>query len=400
MEKQYLIIGASAAGVATALTLRRLDSSCSITILSQEPELPYNKCLLADYAHGQKQEDQIGILNSETARAKNIQLCLGVTVVAIERDQKIVICSDGQQFFYDTLFLGMGASPIVPAINGISTHTNVFTFYNLSDVQNILSAVNSKNLCTAVVIGAGLSGLECADALNAQGLSVTVIERSEHVLGKQIDQQGADYIQRSLCGASVQLYTNTSVARIDNTGVYLADDTHISADLIVCAVGVVPNVILAQNAQLKLEDGAVWVDETMQTSDSAIFAGGDCVIVTHQISGERMRNCSWPEAMQQGMTAAHNMMGIKKIYAGICPITSSAFFGIKFATCGMVRDVSADYTVYQQKTENQYIKVVVNHDDRVRGFVLVGDTKHLSFLRRLILTGESFETHRTAMFNV
>lgn len=399
MIKRHLIIGASAAGVATALTLRRLDSACSITILSQEPELPYNKCLLADYAHGQKTQEQIAILTVQAAQSKNIQLCLGVNVVALNRDQKKVTCSDGQQFSYDTLLLGTGASPILPTIDGISTHPNVFTFYRLSDVENILATGKAKNVRTAVVIGAGLSGLECADALNAQGLLVAVIERSTHVLGKQIDAQGAECVEQALSAAGVRLHTNASVAAIDPAGIYLTDGTYIQADLIICAIGVQPNVLLAQKAELKLEDGAVWVDDTMQTSDAAIYAGGDCCMVTHQISGQRMRNCSWPEAMQQGMVAAHNMSGIKKQYAGVCVITSSAFFGIKFATCGMIDAIPSTYVVHQQLCGNSYAKVVVLND-RVYGFVLVGDTRHFSLLRRLILTGESFEMHFPTIFNV
>lgn len=400
MQKKHIIIGASAAGIGAALALRRLDSNCSIIIISQEKEKPYNKCLLADYAHGEKQEDQIGILRSDSAREKNIELCLSTMVIAIEREEKKIICSDGRHFLYDFLFLGMGARPLLPLIDGISTHANVFTFYSLSDVDAILNAIRSKNLRTAIVIGAGLSGLECADALNAQGLSVSIVERSEHVLHSQIDKEGANHIQRALQKAGVKLYVDKSVMRIDSHAVYLSDTTYIQADLIICTVGVVPNSELAQKAKLMVEDNAVWVDDTMQTSDTSVFAGGDCVLVTHQISKERLRNCSWPEAMQQGMIAAHNMVGIKKTYAGVCPITSSAFFNIKFATCGIVSGYSVTYTTYQQNAENQYIKVTVDQENRVCGFVLVGDTKHLSLLRRLILTRESFQAYKTTMFNV
>lgn len=398
MGKKYLIIGAAAAGVATALTLRRLDKVSSITLISDEPEIPYNKCLLADYAHGQKTDAEIAILNRESAHSKNITLCLGVKVLALDRDKKSVVCSDGQERAYDILFIGTGASPFVPPIQGLKNHPYVFTFYRLSDVTNIVATVRDKQLHRAVVIGAGLSGLECADALRARGIEVAVIEQSAHVLGRQVDVMGAQRIEERLRSAGITLYTASFIDRIDSQAVYLKDGTVIEADLIVCATGVRPNIALAQNAGLVIAQGGIVVNDSMQTSDPFIFACGDCALIKNQLSGELMLNCSWPEAMQQGMIAAHGMTGQPKQYSGACVVTSSSFFGVKFATCGKINDLSTDYEVHGVDVQSHYLKITVLHD-RVCGYVLVGDMRQASLLRRLILTGESFEQHRTAILN-
>lgn len=398
MEKKYLIIGAAAAGVSTALTLRRLDKTSPITLISDEPEIPYNKCLLADYAHGQKTDAEIAILNTQNAQAKNITLCLGVRALSIDREKKTVACSDGVVREYDCLFIGTGASPFVPAFLGLEKHPHVFTFYRLADVKKIFSVVHAKNLSRAVVIGAGLSGLECADALRARGLNVAIIERGEHVLGYQVDAVGAQRIQENLQSAGVRLYVSSCIDRIDAQAVSLSDGTIIYADLIVCATGVKPNISLAYSAGLLIAQGGIVVNDYMQTSDPSIFAGGDCALIKNQLSGELMLNCSWPEAMQQGMVAAHGMAGALKHYSGACVVTSSSFFGVKFATCGKINNVASDCSVYFLDSSSTYLKIVVLND-RVEGYVLVGETRHASLLRRLILTRESFAQHRAAILN-
>lgn len=398
MEKKYLIIGAAAAGVATALALRRLDTTSSITLISDEPEIPYNKCLLADYAHGQKTDAEIAILNHESAQAKNITLCLGIKVLTLDRNKKSVMCSDGQERTYDVLFIGTGASPFIPPIQGLKNHPHVFTFYRLSDVTRIVATVRNKQLDRAVVIGAGLSGLECADALRARGLEVTVIEQSEHVLGRQVDTIGAQRIEDRLRSTGIRLYTASLIDHIDSQAVYLNDGTVIAADLIVCATGVRPNIELAQNAGLVIAQGGIVVNDFMQTSDPFIFACGDCALIKNKLSGELMLNCSWPEAMQQGMIAAHGMTGQPKQYSGACVVTSSSFFGVKFATCGKINDLSIHYEVHGLDVQSCYLKITVLND-RVCGYVLIGDIRQASLLRRLILTGESFQKHRTVILN-
>jgi NAD(P)H-nitrite reductase large subunit len=304
----------------------------------------------------------------------------------------MVTCADGQAISYDKLFLGVGAAPFRPPIAGLETHPCVSHFYSLADVDTIHDLITHQKIHTAVVIGAGLSGLECADALNARGVQVTVLERSEQVLGRQIDRAGACRIEQAMKKSGVTVITSAQITRVEGKTIILHDSV-LSADVIICATGVRPRVELAHQAALTIKQGAIWIDEHMRTSDEHIYAGGDCALIYDQLSQEYRPNCSWPEAMQQGMIAAQNMVGLDKKYSGAVVVTSSAFFGLKFATCGLVEVLPCDgYELYQKETPEQYLKIVLE-DDQVKGFVMVGDTRALSLVRRLIMIRGSFGAH-------
>jgi NAD(P)H-nitrite reductase large subunit len=393
MNKTRIIIGTSAAGIGAALALRRLSATDSIVCISAEQDVPYNKCFLADYAHGQKGREEIQILTREIAQQKNIELLLGTRVLKIDRNAKAVLLDTHATLSYDTLLIATGASPHVPPIEGMSEQ-GVFTFHSLADVDAILAYVNHNNVTKAVVIGAGLSGLESADALKSHNVRVTVIECAPRVLCQQVDPASSEFIQEKMHAAGITFLPNTRVQKIISEsdraiGVLTEKDEQLDADLVVCAAGVRPNISLAQEIGLEITRGGIRVDQSMRTSDEHIFAAGDCVVVPNALTGELVNSSMWPDAMQQGMIAAHSMTGQAKSYSGTLPILSSAFFGVKFAACGpMANTLTSDSHLLAREVREGLglSQILLSSDDLVRGFCLVGDTRDLSLLRRLILT--------------
>lgn len=390
MTKTYVIIGTSAAGIGAAYRLRMLDASARIICISQEKEIPYNKCFIVEYLSGERNEQQLLTLTPESAQQKNIECMLGVKVTEIVPQEKKVVLSTTSSLQFDSLLIATGCSPIIPAIEGIEAH-GVFTFHTMHDVHHIKTFIKEHNSRVAVVIGAGLSGLEAADGLIAHTINVHVIERASFVLSHHITPEAAAVIHNHMHVHGITLYCNTALKRVvqENgfvTGVELDNGIILKTDIVICTVGVRPNSNLALSAGIHTHNGSLLVDTFMQTNVPDIFAAGDVVLVKDQISGQLIPSCTWSDAMQQGMVAAYNMIGENRAYGGIVPTASSAFFGIKYMTCGVVKNIPSTYRTEIKKGEGWYHLFVYDEQDHLKGFILVGNTQESTQLKRTLLT--------------
>lgn len=394
MKKRHIIIGTSAAGLSAAKRLTILAPQDEIICISDEAVLPYNKCHLASYLSGEKQELDVLTMQQEDLDTKGITFNLGVRVINIDTDAQEITCNDGNVLRYDTLFIGTGSSPKIPPILNIRDCQGVMTFHSLQDTQQLLHLRAEKKLHTAIIIGAGLSGLECADALIAQGIEVHVVELRDQVLSQQVNRAGAGLIERKMREAGVHFYPNQQVTQVLDhegivCGVQLADGRSIKANTVVIATGLKPNTELLDTTSIERSQGHILVDECMQTNIPGIYAGGDVCLVRDQITGQLQPSRTWSDAMLQGLTAAFNMASQRRLYPGAVVITSSAFFGLKFATCGAIVDLPEGSSVKEKKTSDTY-QLLVLQEGILKGFLLVGDANQLSLLRRLVLTKEPY----------
>ncbi len=278
----------------------------------------------------------------------------------------------------------------MPPIKGIGQYAQVFTFHNLNSAEKIIAAIPA--IGSAVIIGAGLSGLECADALMSKGLRVAVVEKNSRVLKNLIPESGSAVIEQAFHNKGGLLYCNQEVAALVGdeqrlTGVKLASGVILHADMVVIAVGVRGNTALAVQAGIAVTPEGIVVNEYMQTSLPGIYAGGDCVRVKDQLTGIYMQSCTWPDAMQQGMVAAHNMAGSTKPYPGAAVIVSSAFFGIKFASCGPLNASAQDYEVADVFGVDFHHSYLIGQG-MLKGFSLVGNVGNVGALKRALLTGQ------------
>lgn len=390
--KTHVIIGAAAAGIGVLNTLVKLDPSSRIICISDEVENPYNKCFLADYLHKVKQEHELSIVRNEVANNANVHIFLGTRVTAINPAAKTISLSDDTTMPYDTLFIGTGSSPVIPIISGLQQAEGVFTFHTLADANKIMAYAKDHGVTRVGIVGAGLSGLECADSLRAWGLGVTVIERGDRVLARQVDEAGSAFIAKCMADAGVELLCNQTVQEVvckdgKISSVIFESGESRRIEMLIVATGLKPNGALAKNAGLVMRDGYIAVDEYMQSSDPNIFAAGDCVMVFDQITKRMVPSCTWPDAMQQGSIAAHGMSGIKKAYPGAFVITSSAFFGKTFVTAGEIINPDANCEIRITQADDFYHKLVL-HEGKLEGYLLIGNTSQASKLRRALLTGE------------
>ncbi len=389
-QVHYVVIGASAAGVAAVVKLRQLDANALITCISRETDFPYNKCFLADYLAGVKEPEQVFLRKKDFFESQNIQLLLGTEVVKIEPESKQVLASDGTYLEYDKLLLAVGSSVHRPSIEGLQGE-GVFEFNTFSDAAGIIEYQERNNVENIIIIGAGLSGLECADSLSRKGCNVSVVECADSVLHHQITLQASLFIQNKMQQQGVTLLAGVTVTKIERdsgtiTGVLLSDGTLLPTQMVICALGARPNTGIALQAGLAIEQLAIVTNDFLQTTDPFIFAAGDVALVTDTVTGKKMRSCSWPDALVQGAAAASNMAGVKKMYAGTTTITTTAFFGVKFALGGQIKVHENDGFEIALHQEADLFQLVVTSNSVVKGFLVIGNTHSVSKLKQALLT--------------
>lgn len=393
MKKQYIIIGTSAAGLSAAIKIRSIDQNCSIICISAEKEMPYNRCLLADHLSGAKTVEQIATKSQSFFDEQNIKLVLGKRVTAIDRVQRIVKTDTDESLYYDALFIGTGRSGWIPNTPG-SSLAGVFPFYGLSDSTAILEYIHQNNVTNVVVVGAGLSGLECADALANIGLKVTVVERALHALPWQLDVQGGAFLQQLMMKKHVDILTNLQITEIQGSNgavraALLSNDTLIQTQMLIFAIGGKINSEIAQKADLTIHNYGIVVNKHMQTNDPAIYAGGDVCVVKDMLTGELIQSCLWPDAALQGLTAGSCMAGQERRYPGTLVITSSTIYGTTFVTCGQINNIPADFKKIIRSGSDFY-HTFVTHNDQLKGFCMIGRVDNVGMLRKTILEKKQF----------
>lgn len=389
----YLIIGNSAAGISAVNKLSRLDPGGSILCISDEKEKHYNKCFLADYLSGEKEEGQ---LFTKLFHPK-AEFAFGKKVASIDPVAKTITLSDNEIIGYGKLLIATGSSPTVPPIPGVDAQ-NLFTFHSLADTQRILAQIAGRDFSRVTIIGAGLSGLEAADALRSQNLTVNLVERSSQVLPNTIDENASKYIEQKMEAAGISFYAGRTVEKLLTTnnvftGAILDDNTVLEHDFVICATGLKPNSELGAEAGLTVIDSSLSVNEYQQTSNEQIYAAGDVVMVRDQLTGQLVRSTTWPDAMHQGIIAAQSMVGQPKPYPGITPILSSSFFGVKFTACGVHPDIhkrEGRMAISCKGSDDEYCMMFVKEGIPV-GFIVIGESlPQLAALRRAVLCQQPY----------
>ncbi len=329
---EILIIGGGAAGLKAASRARRKDAEASITVVDAGKYPSIGRCGLPYYVGGlvheidNLRETTYGAVRDESyfKRLKNIDVLTLTRAVEIDRERRTVkIVKQGgeeDELNYDYLVIATGAKPVRPPIEGIDSD-GVVTLFNPEDAEKIIE-MWEEGAEKAVIIGAGLIGLESAEALKNLDMEVTVIEMLDRVAPNMLDREIAALVEQHLKEKGVQVMTNTRVEKILSedgkvTGV-VANGKEIPAQIVVVATGVRPNVELAEKAGLKIgETGAIWVNEYMQTSDERIYAGGDCVETTNLITGRKVIAPFGDVANKQGRVIGENITGGKERFPGV-----------------------------------------------------------------------------------
>jgi len=319
-KMKIVVIGGVAAGASFAARARRLDETAHITVIERGPDVSFANCGLPYHIGGEiPTRDVLAVQTPDSLKAMlQLEVRTRCEAQSIDRAGKRVLVRDassGQSewLHYDKLMLAPGAAPVVPDVPGIDD-PRIFTLRNLSDMDKIAAAAASG--MRAVVVGAGFIGLEMAEQLHRNGLSVDVVQLQPQVM-PQLDAKMARMLENELRRNDIRLHLGDQVTRFeggdDVLHCRLASGGTLDAGFVVMSVGVRPESDLARAAGLALgERGHIAVNESMQTSDPDIYAAGDAVETRERVLGGRAAVPLGGPANRQGRVAAdHIFLGNK-----------------------------------------------------------------------------------------
>jgi len=286
--KRIVIVGGVAGGMSAATRLRRLDESAEIIVIEKSGFVSYANCGLPYYVGGVIEEEKSLLLQTPESLHARFRLDVRVRteVLKIDPVRRSVLLKDlnsGQEseLSYDVLVLSPGASPIVPPISGVE---RALTLRTVEDVARIVDQV-SKKPQSAAVIGGGFIGVEIAENLIHRGIKTSMIEASDQVLAP-LDPEMASLVAREIRANGVELYLGASAVKIDESTVEISSGEIVAADLVIMAIGVRPDIHLAQDAGLEIGPRkGIKVDEFNLTSDKSIYAIGDVAEKTDSLDG-------------------------------------------------------------------------------------------------------------------
>ncbi|MFV2060449.1 MAG: nitrite reductase large subunit NirB [Gammaproteobacteria bacterium] len=370
MKEKLVVIGNGMAGIRTLEELLKLtDDSYDITVFGAEPYGNYNRIMLSPVLAGEKTIDEIMLNDEQWYIDNNVTLHKGKEVTEIDRVKRKVIASDGTSEDYDRLLIATGSNPFIIPVPGHDLE-GVISFRDIHDVDLMLEA--SKKHKHAVVIGGGLLGLEAANGLKEQGMSVTVIHLMDILMERQLDPVAAGLLKKSLedRGLNFLMEANTEAIigkdRVEK--IRFKDGTEIYTDLVVMAVGIKPNFALAEKAGIHCERGIV-VNDTMQTFDPRIYSVGECA---------QHRGVAYglvAPLFEMAKVCANHLAkhGIGR-YEGTVTSTKLKVTGIDLFSAGdFTGDENTEELVFQDAARGVYRKIVVQNN-RVKGAVMYGDT--------------------------
>ena len=369
MKQQLAVIGNGMAGVFCVEQILKHNHNFDITIFGDETHVNYNRILLSSVLAGEKDVDDIVLNDIDWYRQNAIQARLGLRIDKIDLAAKTIHSAQGCTTPFDKLLIATGSSPFLPPISGIDKQ-GVFVFRTLDDAKHLL-ALSGEGV-KAVVIGGGLLGLEAARGLQLQGCDVTVLHLGTHLMDRQLDFTGGQFLKRKLeslgitvrCNASSKDFTGGT--HVD--GVTLADGTQLPANLVVVAAGIKPNSAIAKMAGLDVNRG-ILVNEFLETSHPDVYAVGECTEFQGQLFG------LVAPLFEQGKVLAASITGNRgPVFTGYTPATKLKIMGADVFSAGDFDDQREGVECVRLEDPSLGIyKKLILKDNKLEGVILVGD---------------------------
>lgn len=398
MTDRLVVVGASHAGVRLAFAAREAGFEGEIVLIGAETALPYQRPPLSKgYLKGATSLASM-VLKGEKAYADaRIELRLGTTVAAIDREAKTLRTTDGETIAWSKLALATGARVRRLSVPGADL-AGVFHMRDLADADALAAAVPAAK--RAVVIGGGFIGLEAAAVLRGLGLAVTVVEAADRLSARVFPPLLSDWLKRLHESHGVEIRLSAAVAEVLGAdgrvaGVRLADGTTLDCDLVVVGIGVVPADDLARAAGLAVDRG-VLVDEHALTSDPSIAAAGDCARHPNPWTAVP-RTPTLLESVQnandQARVAASSLVGKPATYDAV-PWFWSDQYDVKIQMAGL-SDPADEIVVRGDPAEGRF-SLLHLRDGRLASVDSVGRPADHMAARRLLVTRPLVDRDRAA----
>ncbi|MGN0532333.1 MAG: NAD(P)/FAD-dependent oxidoreductase [Eubacterium sp.] len=406
---KYVIIGASAAGLATAESIRKNDKSGEITVITKEECLPYSRPSISYYLKGKVNQGDMLLRKQSYYKANNINVVTGVEAKEIDTENKTVKAGR-KSYPYDKLCLATGSKPFVPPMKNVEGKANVYTFLDFASAKAVKQ--NATGRTRAVVIGGGLIGMKAAEGLSKICKSVDVIEFAPRILPSILDEKSAKSVKKYIeKEGGIKFHLQDTIVEAKSKGktitsVILKSGRELKCDMLIVAVGVRPETAPAEKAGLEVNRGIITDTQTMQTSNPDIYACGDCCVSTDMLDGTHKIIALWPNAVQQGIVAGSQMTGGDQIIDGTYSVNAIDFYGLRICTCGLINAQGPQYCDKVKICGDEY-KRLVFEGDRLVGFVLINCSDNAGIYTALIanrvdlsaIQGDIMDTPSLFMFD-
>ncbi len=397
--KRVVIVGAGAGALQFVQSYRDLRPEDEVLVIGREPRGFYNRILLPDYLTGELSWEDLVSLGEQEEAGLQFRFLQGLEVTGVDRDQKVVRCSDGQEFPYDKLVLSTGSRAFVPP--GVRVDLpGVFTMRTREDADRARDRITPDS--RVLVMGGGLLGIELAASLEAAGVKAAVIEMAPRLMMRQLDDTAASYLKQELESRGIPVYTSDAVEEYltneggEFAGVKTREGRLIDADLLFVAVGTRPNVSYLEGSGLNQNRG-IDVNDHLQTSDPDIYALGE--IAEHR----GMLYGITDGAQKQARVAAAHIAGrVWSRYEGSVLFNILKIHGRDVRSAGINdipeggEDEGWEDVLFRDKRRRIYQRCILQHN-RLMGVQLIGDVSPWDRCKRWMDQGLELEEERSQL---
>ncbi|QGA68597.1 NAD(P)/FAD-dependent oxidoreductase [Sulfolobus sp. E11-6] len=379
---QYLIIGSGIAGYNAMKELLELKPDSKIIMVTSDRYYPYDRPPLSKYyLRGEMPREKLFFESDDFYRRDNLEVILGKSVERIDVNSKEAILNDGSVISFVKALITTGGRPRRLNVQGSD---NALYLRTLDDADKIRESASKSR--SALIIGAGFIGVEVASSLTTLGVKTTVVEVMPYIWNTFVDEKVSRVIQKYLESKGINFILNDSVREIQGKNAITSSGKKIEADMLLIAVGISPNVELAQRSGIQVDNGIV-VNEYLETSAKDIYAAGDVANIFDPREGRRKRIEHWNNAEYTGKLAARNMAGSKEAYNFISSIWSD-IFDLHIESAGETRNYDEYVIRGKFNSDNPNFNVIYLKGGVVKGYVAINrDYSELEVLNKLIEEG-------------
>lgn len=398
-DERLLIVGNGMAGhrLLEAL-LKREQRPQPITVIGDESAPAYNRILLSPLLAGEAEREALTLRDRDWYAEQGVELILGERIDDIDRQRHVAITDRGRRLAYDRLVLATGSRPAMPDVPGIRLN-GVHGFRDLEDAAALTRLAESDRVGSdrAVVVGGGLLGLEAAEGLRKRGMHVSVLQRSEWLMNRQLDATAAALLRGELESRGLEVVTGARLAACESdpqgqvAAVRLEDGRRLPADCVVVAAGITPNAELGSRVGLTTRRGIV-VDAWLTSSDPRIHALGECC----EFEG-RTYGLVEPIWRQVEVLAARLCGEPVDGYVEAPSATKLKVSGVSLYAFGPIEpDADHEVLTYHDPQQGDYRRLLLRND-RLEGAVLYGDTAFGPWYFEQSLAGNDLGSCRQAL---
>lgn len=317
---KVVIIGGVAAGTKTAAKLKREHPQDQVVLYTKGSDISYAGCGLPYYVGGVIESQDSLIVNTpkKFTALTGVEVHTDCEIVSMNADTHTVLTQGGEEIQYDKLVISVGAEPIRPALKGVEL-PGVFCVRTPQDAIQIRQYINTRNCHRAVVVGGGFIGLEMAENLMKQGLSVSLIDMAPQLMANLLDPEMADYLRRHLVKKGLRIFTKSALKGIQGIEAVQAVESDagiLPAELVIMAIGIRPATNFLESSGLEMQRGTIITDEIHKTNLSDVYAVGDCAMVKNRITGKAQWSAMGSTANIAGRELALSLAGQEVSYPG------------------------------------------------------------------------------------